>query len=122
MRASSRAKISNAHSLLDVGDARSPGHHRACLSRGEEKREEEEEEEGNRKGRRETGHSREDFEPRGEPCYISPERPCCFFNARTTFTPSGANERGEDAIEAFDDPTGRIDRLNDDRYTLSFVL
>lgn len=50
-------------------------------------------------------------------CYISPERPCCFFNARTTFTP---NERAENAIEgeAFDDPAGRIDRSDDDRYSL----
>lgn len=68
MRASSRAKISNAHSLLDVGDARSPGHHR------EEKEEgggrgggnENEGRRGIEKDTRETGHSREDFEPRGE--------------------------------------------------------
>ena len=34
-----------------------------------------------------SGECRQGFEPRlAGPCYISPERPCCFFNARTTFT------------------------------------
>lgn len=121
VRASSRVKISNAHSLLGVGDARSPGHHRA---RGRERRRRE-------RKRSEMGESkrtlaRQDTRERtsnlvASECYISPERPCCFFNARTTFTPWRTGEermRSTRRRRGLRRSSRRTDRFNDDRCSL----